>query len=124
MRLLTLCAGLLALANMAGCAPTNIAASVPPATAERHAANATGTILSMRTVTAGSKSESWRAVLLADAGTAGTVSDSGSSPVVEFIVRVDSGAILSIVQANEPGFRPGDRVIILRDSQTRLARPG
>ena len=36
----------------------------------------------------------------------------------------DDGAMLSIVQTNEPGFRKGDRVIILRDDQTRIARPG
>jgi len=30
---------------------------------------------------------------------------------------------LSIVQANDQGFRTGDRVVIVRDAQTRLARP-
>ena len=30
----------------------------------------------------------------------------------------------SIVQTNEPGFRKGDRVIILRYDKTHLARPG
>ena len=44
--------------------------------------------------------------------------------LMEFIVRADDGATLSIVQTNEPGFRKGDRVIILRDDRTRLARPG
>ena len=50
--------------------------------------------------------------------------DDGSRSLVEFIVRVDDGATLSIVQTNEPGFRTGDRVVILRDDRTRLARPG
>jgi outer membrane lipoprotein SlyB len=44
--------------------------------------------------------------------------------LIEIIVRADDGATLSIVQTNDPGFRKGDRVIILRDDQTRLARPG
>ena len=50
--------------------------------------------------------------------------DDGNPSLMEFIVRVDDGAVLSIVQTNEPGFRKGDRVIILRGDQTRIARPG
>ena len=63
--------------------------------------------------------EPLRAALLAD----GNGYDGGNGSQVEFIVRSDEGATLSIVQANEPGFRKGDRVVILRDDRTRLARP-
>ena len=38
--------------------------------------------------------------------------------------RKHGGAVLSIVQQNDAGFRAGDRVVIMRDDQTRLARPG
>ena len=61
-----------------------------------------------------------RAALLADGSAPGDADRS----LVEFIVRADDGATLSIVQSNEAGFRTGDRVIILRDDRTRLARPG
>jgi hypothetical protein len=43
---------------------------------------------------------------------------------VEFIVRTDDGATLSIVQDNGLGLRAGDRVVILRGDHARLARPG
>ena len=59
-------------------------------------------------------------MLLADAG----AGDVGERQQVEFIVRVDDGTMLSVVQPNEPGFHSGDRVIILRDAPTHLARPG
>ena len=79
-----------------------------------------GTILSMRPVGPRGSAEPLRAALLADGGE----HDDGGRLSVEFIVRADDGATLSIVQTNEPGFRKGDRVIILRDDRTRLARPG
>jgi outer membrane lipoprotein SlyB len=74
----------------------------------------------MRAVGPRGSAEPLRAALLADAGG----HDDGNRSLVEFIVRVDDGATLSIVQTNEPDFRKGDRVIILRDDRTRLARPG
>ena len=49
-------------------------------------------------------------------------SDRGAS--VEFIVRTDGGAILSVVQGNESGFHAGDRVVILHGDRARLAWPG
>jgi outer membrane lipoprotein SlyB len=107
--------GLVTLAGIAGCAPANPPkAPVPPATINA------GTILSMRPVGPRESVEPLRAALLADGGG----HDDGNRSLMEFIVRVDDGATLSIVQANQPGFRNGDRVIILRDDRTRLARPG
>jgi hypothetical protein len=106
---------LMMLAGIAGCAPANL----PKAPVQPASINA-GTILSMRAVGPRGTVEPLRAALLADAGG----HDDGSRSLVEFIVRADDGATLSIVQTNEPGFRKGDRVIILRDDKTRLARPG
>jgi hypothetical protein len=106
---------LMTLAGIAGCAPANL----PKAPVQPASINA-GTILSMRAVAPRGSVEPLRAALLADGGG----HDDGNRSLVEFIVRVDDGATLSIVQTNEPGFRKGDRVIILRDDRTRLARPG
>jgi outer membrane lipoprotein SlyB len=63
--------------------------------------------------------DAWTVALMADAG--GGLR--GGEPLAEFIVRADDGATLSIVQANDQGFRMGDRVVIVRAAQTRLARP-
>ena len=114
---LRLTSGLLslaALAGIAGCAPAG-----PPKVVVQPAATGTGTILSMRAVDRHVAPEPLRAVLLADS----SGYDDGKRSLVEFIVRADDGATLSIVQANEPGFRKGDRVIILHDDRTHLARP-
>lgn len=48
----------------------------------------------------------------------------GQGAMVEFIVRTDEGATLSIVQDNGAGLHAGDRVVVLRGGRTRLARPG
>ena len=117
-----LCAGLLALAGAAGCAPSNLAASGPPAAPARQAVRNSGTILSIRRVTEPRNPAPWRTVLLAGAGAAQAASDAGNAPVVEIIVRADGGGMLSVVQADDAGFHPGDRVIILRGEQTHLAR--
>jgi hypothetical protein len=101
-------------AGVAGCAP-----ATPPKAAVQAAPSGTGTILAVREVGGHAAAEPLRAALLSD----GSGYDGGNGSQVEFIVRSDEGATLSIVQANEPGFRKGDRVVILRDDRTRLARP-
>jgi outer membrane lipoprotein SlyB len=103
------------LSGIAGCAP----AKPPPPAAVQPASVSTGTILSMRAVAARASQDPLRAAML----TTGA-SPNDSSRSVEFIVRTDDGATLSIVQTNEPGFRTGDRVVIMRDDLTHLARPG
>ena len=102
------------LAGVAGCTP-----AVAPPTAPQAAAAGGGTILSVRTIERRTAVGPLRAALLIDAEPAKDAGD----PLVEFIVRADDGATLSIVQANDAGFRQGDRVVILRAAQTRLARP-
>jgi outer membrane lipoprotein SlyB len=106
---------LVTLAGFAGCAPANA-----PKPAVQPASVAMGTILSMRAVDSRSAIDPMRAALLAG----GSASGDGDRSLVEFIVRADDGATLSIVQSNESGFRAGDRVAILRDDPTRLGRPG
>jgi outer membrane lipoprotein SlyB len=105
----------LVMLGLAGCAPAN-----PPKPAVQPASVAMGTILSTRAVNSHAGSDSVRAALLAG----GSAPGDGDRSLVEFIVRADDGATLSIVQSNESGLRNGDRVTILRDDRTRLARPG
>jgi hypothetical protein len=108
-------AGLIAVAGIAGCAPTN-----PPKAVLQPQQASAGIILSMRAVVPQAGEGPLRTELLAG----GSSHDDGNPALVEFIVRTDDGATLSIVQTNQPGFRKGDRVIIFRDDRTRLARPG
>ena len=107
--------GLIALAGIAGCAPAN-----PPPVATQPATISAGTILSMRAVYAHAGDDPLHAALLTDSARA----NDRSRSLVEFIVRADDGATLSIVQVNEAGFHTGDRVVILHDETTHLARPG
>jgi hypothetical protein len=102
------------LAGVAACTP-----AVAPPTTSQPAVAGNGTIMSVRPIQRRSAVDPVRAALLTDAGT----SEKASGPLVEFIVLADDGAILSIVQANDAGFSQGDRVVIQRGAQTRLARP-
>jgi outer membrane lipoprotein SlyB len=43
---------------------------------------------------------------------------------MEFIVRASDGTIISVVQSNDVGFHTGERIVILRDGPTHLARQG
>lgn len=116
MRLASSLLGLTVLAGVAGCAP----ASPPRVAVQPAPAGREGTILSMRTVTARASEQPLQAALLAD----GVGSADARQSLVEFIVRADDGATLSIVQANDAGFHAGDRVVILRGETVHLARPG
>src|SRR4051794_13223640 len=112
-KLLSLFVSAIPIAGLVGCAPTNSPVSATPATVARPTASG-GTILSMREVTPQTGSAAWRAGFLAASGASGAAIDGGNGGLVEFIVRTDDGSTLSVVQPNTPGFRAGDRVIILR----------
>ena len=71
----------------------------------------------MRTVNQFATAESVRASLL----TGGSGRNDTTQALVEFIVRADDGATLSIVQPNDADLRTGDRVLVERGDQTRLA---
>lgn len=109
------------LAGIAGCAPQPVIAPksqsiVPPPTA------ANATILSMRKVVANGNGNAWRGALLGNSSGGAAKTDPQST--VEFIVRADDGATLSIVERNAANFHPGDRVVIQRDDETHLVPPG
>jgi outer membrane lipoprotein SlyB len=115
---------LLALLGVAGCAQAVSNTATPAATIARPAIATEGTILSLRVVTMQSDQPAWRVALLADASGATTPIENSGGQLTEFIVQVDGGATISVVQINLAMFRPGDRVVVLHDGQTHIARPG
>ena len=115
---------MVAVLGVGACASANNRASGTEAAVAQPAKAGLGTILSVRTVTAPDGGSVWQAALLADAGGVTTPGAGGGRPVMEFIVRQDDGAIISVVQSNVLGFHPGDRVSIQRADRVRLARPG
>ncbi len=123
MHIPVLCLGLFAVTLMAGCAPSTPVATAP-APASQSVPFSAGTILSMRTVAAPAGSTPWRAALLAAASGPGGAGNDPSTPLIEFIVRADDGATLSIVQSNNLDLHKGDRVMIRYQPTAQLARPG
>jgi outer membrane lipoprotein SlyB len=116
--------GLLALLGIAACANA-VTNTANPATAIPHSVSTgEGIILSLRAVAVRDERDPWRVALLADTSGAATAVNDGNSRLTEFIVRIDDGSTISVVQNNEPGFRVGDRVRVVRDGHTHIARPG
>ncbi len=138
---------LAALVLAAGCAPSNTATTYTREQMNREAMVETGTVVSMRPVTvegtgrtgglvggvAGGVGGSfiggdWRSNLLAGLGGAvlGGVAGSAAersmttTTATEFIVELEGGGTIAVVQSNEQGLRVGDRVTILRGDRTRL----
>jgi hypothetical protein len=108
----------------ASCAPMAPA----PATGTSAAVAGGATVLAVRPIApvAGDADGGWRAALLDGASESGSPTPAGAS-LAEFIVRVDDGATLSIVQPNVAGLRVGDRVTLARPAAAtgspRLVRP-
>ena len=125
MQIPVLSLGFFALTLLAGCAPTTPVATAPPPGSPSVPFNS-GTILSLRAVAApiGTAPAPWRAALLAAASGTGSKRSDPSAPLIEFIVRVDDGATLSIVQTNNLDLHKGDRVVIRYEPSAQLARPG
>lgn len=57
-------------------------------------------------------------------GIAGSAIERGATggTATEFVVREDRGGDIAVVQTNEEGLQPGDRVAISRSDRVRLAR--
>ncbi|MCC6720083.1 MAG: glycine zipper 2TM domain-containing protein [Acetobacteraceae bacterium] len=57
-------------------------------------------------------------------GLAGSAVEGSASTgqAMEFIIREDSGQTISVVQTNEEGFQPNERVVLTRGARTRIAR--
>jgi hypothetical protein len=74
-----------------------------------------GIILAVRPVTAGAAEPA--RVLLSGLGSEGP---SGSDHIFEFIVRTESGALISVVQPASTALRPGEHVSIMHGAETRI----
>jgi outer membrane lipoprotein SlyB len=115
---------LLALLGIVGCTRLVTNGAIPGAATVHPAPSSEGTILSLRAVAVRGERDPWRVALLADATGAATAADDGNNQLTEFIVQIDGGSTISIVQTNELGLRPGDRVTVQHDGHARIARPG
>ena len=138
---------LMAAALLAACAPTNTATTYSREQMNREAQVETGTIVSIRPVTvegsgrtgtllggaAGGVAGSfiggdWRSNLLAGlagavvGGVAGSAAERSLTTATanEFIVELEGGGTIAVVQTNDQGLRVGDRVTVLRGDRTRL----
>lgn len=142
-------AALIAAIALAGCAPTG-GGTYSREQLNQPAIVETGRIVSMRTVPVETSGRTgtlvgaglggvagsfiggdWRSNLLAGiagavvGGVAGNAAERAvtASNATEFIVEVDGGGTIAVVQPNDDALRVGDRVTILRGQQTRLT-PG
>jgi len=79
-----------------------------------------GTILAVRPVTG--RIDITRIAASGLGATGAQAAPAGDAKAAEFIVRQDDGRVISIVQQNDGHFASGDRIEVLRDPQTRIAR--
>jgi len=139
-------AALIAAVALAGCAPTS-SNTYSRDQLNQAAIVETGRIISMRTVPVETSGDTgalvgagvggvagsfiggdWRSNLLAGiagavvGGVAGSAAERAgtASNATEFIVEVDGGGTIAVVQTNDDALRVGDRVTILRGQRTRL----
>ncbi|WP_235035397.1 glycine zipper 2TM domain-containing protein [Roseomonas sp. 18066] len=136
--------------TLAACAPQYTGSTYNSATLGRAASVSYGTIIGMRPVevqgngagigtaagaVAGGVAGSfiggdWRSNALAGlggalvGGLAGNAIGRGVSgtTAVEFFIREDQGGDISVVQTNEEGLQPNERVVISRGDRTRISR--
>lgn len=133
MRFALVLTGLLCLAACTPTAPT----AYPPAETGRPGQASHGVIVSRRaidteaapTAAAHAGSKDVRASILGAVGNlpggpAGNAGGPASArpAVFEFIIRQDNGQTISVVQTDEAGLRPGERVVVSMGTRTRLLR--
>jgi hypothetical protein len=76
----------------------------------------TATVLTLRAVPSGTRRSVRSLLAVADDPAA-----QARPRLLEVIVRTQTGTILSVVQPETPGLKPGDHVNILRATPTRIA---
>jgi outer membrane lipoprotein SlyB len=109
---------LLAVLVLSGCArPPQRAAQIAPSPAP---AVATGVIAAMRPLAAPT-ADTARAILAA-IGMGGAAAVSRPADETEFVVSEDGGRTVSIVQPNDAGLHPGERVALTPGARTRIIR--
>lgn len=149
-RLLPLFAAMALVAIVPACAPANTGTTYAPGALGAAASVDYGTIVGTRPVTvAGGQSGigtvggavagglagsfiggDWRSNAIAGVGgailggLAGTAVERGVSQgnAIEFIVRMDRGGDIAVVQTNEQALQAGDRVVVTRGDRVRLSR--
>lgn len=149
-RSLPLLAALALLAAVPACAPANTGTTYSAGALGGAASVDYGTIVGSRPVTvAGGQSGvgtvggavagglagsfiggDWRTNAIAGVGgailggLAGTAVERGvtQGSAIEFIVRMDRGGDIAVVQTNEQGLQAGDRVVVTRGDRVRLSR--
>ena len=138
------------LAPLTGCAPANTNTTYSAGEIGRTAQVSYGVIVSIRPVTVAARDTGLgglggaavgatagsfigrndvRANILGAivGGVAGAVAGNAiensvnTGQAAEFIIREDDGNTVSVVQTNEEGFRPGDRVVLTRGARTHIA---
>ena len=130
MRFALVLTGLLCLAACAPTAPT----AYPPAETGRPGQPIHGVIVSRRAIdtepapTAAAARAGGRDVRASILGAVGASPGNAGGPtatrpaVFEFIIRQDNGQTISVVQTDEGGLRPGERVVVSMGTRTRLSR--
>jgi len=115
-------AALSLLAGLAACAPAPPAIPYAAGDAVRIAQVGTGVIVAMRQEEVqGNPAGGARARIVSVVG--GGAGQRDTRAAVEFIIRTDDGQTISVVQANEDRFRPGERVLLARGgARTRIQR--
>jgi outer membrane lipoprotein SlyB len=149
-RFIPLAAALALVALAPACAPTNTGTTVPAYALGGAASVTYGTIVGTRPVTvagnqrgvgtvagaaAGGLAGSfiggdWRSNAIAGiggaliGGIAGNAIERGvtTGQAVEFIVRLDNGGDIAVVQTNEQALQAGERVVITRGDRIRISR--
>ena len=149
-RFLSLATALALVAVAPACAPTNTGSTVPAYALGGAASVTYGTIVGTRPVTvagspggvgtvagaaAGGLAGSfiggdWRSNAIAGiggaiiGGLAGTAIERGvtTGQAIEFIVRLDRGGDVAVVQTNEEALQAGERVVITRGDRVRISR--
>ena len=117
MRFTALFGWLVTVPGIAGCSPGQVATTVRSAPVRTADGPSAGRILALRHVL-------YRGAAAGFLPPDELPTGPGTTTATEFIVRTDDGATLSIVQANEAGWRPGDRVLVLHGEASRLVSPG
>ena len=121
------CAGVLAIVGLlAACAPTNPAPTNPAPTGTntvQPAKLSNGVIVSIRPITVSGAVHANVAVAFGGP-MAGGIEGPPAAGAVEFIIREDAGDTISVVQANDDNFRPGERVGLTDGPHARIVRPG
>jgi outer membrane lipoprotein SlyB len=109
---------LAALLGLAGCATP--AAPTPAATELQRPAATYGVVVSRRPIQAPTGNDIRGSIL----GAVGNRLPAGTATTAacEFIVREDNGQTVSVVQTDEVGLRPGDRVVLSVGSRAHLSR--